>query len=132
MKEYLLDTSICVALFRGNKTVEKRLNQIGREHCYISDIVLAELRFGAYKSARIEENLELINDFVREIQVLPLADCIDIYAKEKVKLQKNGTPIEDFDLFIGCAAKAAGTTIVTHNVKHFRHIEDLSIEDWLA
>ena len=30
-----------------------------------------------------------------------------------------------------CAAKAAGLTVVTHNVKHFSHIEDLDIEDWV-
>ena len=36
---------------------------------------------------------------------------------------------EDFDLLIGCAAKAKGLTIVTHNVKHFEHIEGLDIED---
>ena len=39
--------------------------------------------------------------------------------------------IEDFDILIGCAAKAAGLTVVTHNVKHFSHIEDLDIEDWV-
>ena len=33
MKKYLLDTSICVFLFRNNQ-----------------DVVLAELRYGAYKS----------------------------------------------------------------------------------
>lgn len=41
------------------------------------------------------------------------------------------TPIEDFDLLIGCAAKAAGLTMVTHNKKHFSHIEGTIIEDWV-
>ena len=40
--------------------------------------------------------------------------------------------IEDFDLLIGCAAKAAGLTMVTHNVKHFSHIDGIEIEDWVA
>ena len=47
---------------------------------------------------------------------------------ESLNYEKN---IEDFDLLIGCAAKAAGLTVVTHNVKHFSHIEDLDIEDWV-
>jgi tRNA(fMet)-specific endonuclease VapC len=42
-----------------------------------------------------------------------------------------GQKIEDFDLLIGCAAKARGLTMVTHNVKHFEHIEGLTIEDWV-
>ena len=53
------------------------------------------------------------------------------YAQEKLRLKDSGKPIEDFDLLIGCAAKAAGLTIVTHNVKHFSHIEGLDIEDWI-
>ena len=45
-------------------------------------------------------------------------------------LWKAGKKIEDFDLLIGCAAKAKGLTIVTHNRRHFEHIEGLQIEDW--
>ena len=131
MKNYLLDTSICVFLFRNNRDVAQRLNEIGSERCFICDVVLAELRYGAYKSDRTEENLKLIDDFVKEIKVLPFADSIDIYAQEKLRLMNSGKPIEDFDLLIGCAAKAAGLTIVTHNIKHFSHIEGLDIEDWV-
>ena len=35
MKKYLLDTSICVFLFRDNHDVAQRLNKIGRERCFI-------------------------------------------------------------------------------------------------
>ena len=61
-----------------------------------------------------------------------LADSIDVYAKEKVRLKNAGKPIEEFDLLIGCAAKAAGLTMVTHNVKHFSHIDGIEIEDWVV
>ncbi|MBQ9678059.1 MAG: PIN domain-containing protein [Prevotella sp.] len=131
MKKYLLDTSICVFLFRNNQEVAQRLNKIGHKRCFICDVVLAELRYGAFKSNRTKENLKLIDDFVKEVRVLPFADSIDAYAQEKVRLKDAGKPIEDFDLLIGCAAKAAGLTIVTHNVKHFSHIEGLEIEDWI-
>jgi hypothetical protein len=80
--------------------------------------VLAELRYGAFKSDFVEDNLKLIDEFVKKVRVLPFADSIDVYAKEKVRLKNAGKPIEEFDLLIGCAAKAAGLTMVTHNVKH--------------
>lgn len=131
MNGYLLDTSICVYLFRGNHEVMQRLNEIGLEQCYICDVVLAELRYGAYISNYVDDNLRMIDDFIKEVQVLPFADSIDVYAKEKIRLKKAGNPIEDFDLLIGCAAKAAGLTMVTHNIKHFNHIEGLEIEDWI-
>lgn len=131
MNAYLLDTSICVYLFRGNCEVMQRLNDVGLEHCFICDVVLAELRYGAYSSDYVEDNLKMIDDFIKEVRVLPFADSIDMYAKEKSRLKKLGKPIEDFDLLIGCAAKAAGLTMVTHNIKHFSHIKDLVIEDWI-
>ena len=63
MKGYLLDTSICVSLFRDNREVAQRLNKVGREYCYICDIVLAELRYGAFNSDYVEENLKMVDDF---------------------------------------------------------------------
>ena len=131
MNGYLLDTSICVYLFRGNRNVMQRLNEIGFERCFICDVVLAELRYGAYLSNYVEDNLRMIDDFIKAVRVLPFADSIDIYAKEKLRLKNAGTPIEDFDLLIGCAAKATGLTMVTHNIKHFNHIEELPVEDWI-
>ena len=68
MKGYLLDTSICVFLFREHREVTQQLNRIGYERCFISDIVLAELRYGAYKSDFVEDNLKLIDDFVKKVR----------------------------------------------------------------
>ena len=131
MNGYLLDTSICVALFRGNTDVENKLNSVGRKKCHITDVVVAELKFGAYKSSRVAENLQQISDFIEEVKVIPFATTIDTFAQERLRLMKNGNRIDDFDLLIGCAAKSMGLTMVTHNVKHFEHIEGIHIEDWL-
>lgn len=131
MKGYLLDTSICVALFRGNRAVSSKLNAIGKDCCFVNDVVVAELIVGAYKSNRTSEILNQVNEFVSEIHVIPFADTMHIFAKERVRLWNAGQKIEDFDLLIGCAAKAKGLTMVTHNVSHFEHIEGLEIEDWV-
>jgi tRNA(fMet)-specific endonuclease VapC len=131
MKGYLLDTSICVALLRGNRSISKKINAIGKDRCFINDVVVAELLFGAYKSERQKENLEQIAAFVSEIEVIPFADSMHVFAQERLRLWNSGNKIEDFDLLIGCAAKTKGLTMVTHNVNHFEHIEGLEIEDWV-
>ena len=132
MMGYLLDTSICVAIFRGNRHVAEKLNEVGKEQCFITQIVVAELLFGAYRSMHVEENLEQVREFIKEVRVLPFNDCVKIFATERARLWNEGKKIEDFDLLIGSAAKAAGLTLVTHNVKHFSHIDGLEIEDWVA
>ena len=131
MNGFLLDTSICIALFRGDRAVAHKLDQVGMQNCYVNDVVIAELLVGAYYSEHIEENMRQVNGFISKITVIPFADSVHTFAKEKVRLWSTGQKIEDFDLLIGCAAKAAGLTIVTHNVKHFSHIEGLDIEDWV-
>lgn len=131
MNGYLLDTSTCVFLLRGKRSVEEKLNEIDEGSCYITDAVVAELMFGVYYSDQVEENLRQVKDFVSEINVIPFEQAIQTFAQERARLWKAGKKIEDFDLLIGCAAKAKGLTVVTHNRKHFEHIEGLQIEDWV-
>jgi predicted nucleic acid-binding protein len=71
MKGYLLDTSTCVAIFRGNRNVAAKLNKAGKEKCFTSPIVVAELLFGAYRSKFVKKNLEQTRAFVTDVQVLP-------------------------------------------------------------
>ena len=132
MNGYMLDTSICIALFRGNRAVAQKLNTVGLEQCFVNDVVVAELLVGVYNSGRIDENMQQVHDFLSDITIIPFSETVHVFAQERAKLWKAGKKIEDFDLLIGCAAKAMGLTMVTHNSKHFEHIEGLSIEDWVA
>ena len=130
MNGYLLDTSTCIFLLRGKRSVEEKLNEIDEDNYYISEVVLVELIFGAYYSEQIEDNLRQVEEFVSEMKIITFEETIHSFAQERAKLWKEGKKIEDFDLLIGCAAKAKDLTIVTHNRKHFEHIEGLQIEDW--
>lgn len=131
MKGFLLDTSTCIAIFRGNRDVADKMEKVGKDKCFITQIVVAELLYGAYNSKRVKENLKQTRDFIKEMNILPFENCVETFAKERVILWNAGKKIEDFDLLIGCAAKASGLTMVTHNVKHFSHIEGIKIEDWI-
>lgn len=59
MKGYLLDTSICVFLLRGKRSIEEKLNEIDESDCYITDAVVAELIFGAYLSQSMKPFIHL-------------------------------------------------------------------------
>ena len=49
--KYLLDTNICVHFLRGKYEIDKTIKEKGLENCYISEITVLELRFGAENSA---------------------------------------------------------------------------------
>lgn len=131
MKGYLLDTNICIFALRNKYNINEHLEEIGSQRCFVSDVTVMELRFGAYKSERKEENLRIVNHFIDQVNVVPFALSIDAFCQEKVRLQSLGTPIEDYDLLIGCAAKVSGLTLVTDNVQHLSRIEGLEVVNWI-
>ena len=121
---------LCIP-FRQKYGIAEKLSKLNPEQCYISEITIAELKYGAYKSNRIDENLQLIDELVAAVNVVPFAESIDVFAKEKVRLMSQGTPIDDFDLLIGAAAVQQELILVTDNVKHFKNIQGLVIENWV-
>lgn len=131
MKHYLLDTNICAFILRDKYDVKSRILEIGIDHCHISLITYAELYYGAVNSSSVEKNLMQLKHFVEGIDVVPIDDVIPAFAKEKVRLRSQGTPIDDFDLLIGASAKVYGMTLVTENIKHLGKVEGVTIENWV-
>ena len=129
--KYLLDTNICIHLFRGTFNLKEKFQKINLDDVAISEITLAELMFGAENSSNPEKNYKIIDQFSEQIKILPIFNAIQIYAIEKVRLRKNGTMISDFDLLIGSTAIANDLIMVTENVKEFERISNIEIENWV-
>lgn len=89
MKKYLLDTNICIYFLKGQFNIDKKLKSVGVENCFISEITVAELKFGAENSVQKEKNRIVIENFIDSIQILPIISCLDTYAKEKARLRKD-------------------------------------------
>ena len=129
--KYLLDTNICIHLFRGQFNLLEKFKQINLQDCAISEITLAELIFGAENSSNPEKNQKIIDAFLEQIKILPIFNTIPIYAKEKVRLRKKGLMISDFDLLIGTTAVENKLIMVTENIKEFERISNIEIENWI-
>lgn len=134
-QKYLLDTNICAFLLRGKYNLAARIDQIGIKNCCISEVTVAELKYGKilgmlkggpkYK----DQNLE---SFLSTIKVYCIESALDLYAEEKARLQLVGTPADEFDLLIGCTAVVHNMIMVTQNVKDFKNIRNIKLENWLA
>ena len=134
MKQYLLDTNVCVFLLRGQYAIDKKLDNVGLENCHISEITEAELKYGAELGRRkgLRQRMEHLNDFLASINILPISDAIDLYASEKARLRLAGTPADDdFDLLIGCTAIVNNMVMVTENLKHFKNYAGIWLENWI-
>ena len=134
MKKYLLDTNICVFLLRGMYEVDQKINRVGLNNCFISEITVLELKYGVELSKQRDgiDRKEQLNRFLATISILPITESLDFCAKEKIRLRLAGTPTEDdFDLLIGCTSVVGGMTMVTENIKHFKNITGINLENWI-
>jgi len=131
--QYLLDTSICVFFLRGKLDLDKIFREKGRENCYISEVTILELRFGAENSNNPKESHKAVDIFIKGLSIVPIVSCIELYAKEKTRLRKIGKPLNDeFDLLIGVTAISNQLILVTDNVKHFELLQGIKIENWFS
>ena len=128
---YLLDTSICVFFLRGRLNLDKIVKEVGLENCYISEITVAELRFGAENSDNPTKSNKAVDVFLKGLTIIPIFGSIKRYAIEKVRLRKIGKPINDeFDLLIGVTAIENQLILVTDNVKDFKFLNGIQMENW--
>ena len=131
MNNFLLDSDTCISLIRGNGAIRERIVRIGSERCFISEITVAELRFGAERSNRRDAEHYIVDLVCEEFTVLTISRAIRFFAAEKARLWNIGQKIADFDLLIGATAVYHGLALVTNNTKHFERMQSLQLENWM-
>ena len=113
MKKYLLDTNICIFFLKGQYGLNKKIAGVGEENCFISEVTVAEMKYGVENSKTIEVMRPIVEAFIPKFAVIPIYDSLNIYAKEKAKLRKQDLLIDDFDILIGA-------TSINHNMVYAR------------
>ena len=133
---YLLDTDILSNLVKRtpSTTLIVKLASVPRDQQFTSSITLGELLYGAHK---LREGSYLLLERIRSglppnLPMLPFDEAAARrYGEVRAELERQGTPLGDGDLRIGSIALARGLTLVTGNVRHFRKIPGLLLENWL-
>jgi tRNA(fMet)-specific endonuclease VapC len=131
LKKYLFDTNICIYFLKGLFNLDKKIENAGLSNCFVSEITIAELKFGAENSENQEKNRKTVDQFVNKFTIIPIFNSLDVYAKEKSRLRKKGLPLDDFDLLIGATAISNNLTLVTRNVSDFERLKGIQIENWV-
>ena len=129
---YLLDTNICIfAIKRKPAKVFELIRDRTKEGLYISSLTVAELEFGVQNSEREEQNRIALLKFLSIFNILNFddGDAID-YGKLKVDLRRKGESIGPIDMLLAAQALNKEMIFVTNNVKEFKRVKGLKIEDW--
>ena len=129
---YLLDTDTVIYILKGDPVAEANLKKHIHDSIKMGTITLMELYYGAYKSQKVTSNIAKIKNLENVLEIIPVGEEVaEIFGREKVRLEKEGAPLDDFDLVVGCCALAHNLTLVTNNVRHFKRIEGLQVTNWI-
>ena len=133
MLKYLLDTNIVIYVIKRRPIEVLGLFNENAGRMAMSAITLSELYHGAEKSAKVSQNLEVIEEFSSLLEVLPYtAKASAHYGSIRSALEKAGQPIGVNDLHIAAHARSEGLVVVTNNVSEFARVPGLMVENWVT
>lgn len=144
---YMLDSDTVIFMLRGLKAPARQKARRDRALALVarcqaaqgngdvvalSAITVSELEFGAYNSADYESEIAAVRKLLAPFEILDYdaASCPSYYGRVRHELEQAGQPIGAMDLLIAAHALAAGATLVTNNIAHFRRVSGLSVVRW--
>ncbi len=129
---YLLDTDTCIYLTKtSSRSVAARLALEPADAAAISVITLGEMRFGAEQSSQRLRAIASLDLFATMIHVLPLQpEVSEAYGSIRAELKRQGRLIGANDLWIAAQALTLNLTLVTNNLREFRRVSGLRVENW--
>ena len=128
---YIVDSDILIYFLKQHPQVTQKFGTTDPDQIGTTIINYAELLFGAYNSAKVQQNLKNIKSFLETISIINFdKNAGEIFAQLKTNLRKSGKVIADLDLIIASICLSNDFILVTNNIKHFGRIEELKIENW--
>jgi tRNA(fMet)-specific endonuclease VapC len=115
---------------KGLYELNKKIIEAGQENCFISEMTVAEMKYGVENSKTSAKMRPVVEAFIPKFAVIPIYNCQDIYAFEKAKLHRKGIMIDDFDILIGATSVVNDMVMVTNNSAHLDRLDNIIIEDW--
>jgi tRNA(fMet)-specific endonuclease VapC len=132
--KYLLDTNTCIYII--NKKPSSAVNRIRSkqpDEVSISAITIAELEYGVHRSKHIDRNRIALLEFLVPFMILDFdQSAAAVYGSVRASLERKGTPIGPMDLLLAAQALSQQLVLVTNNVREFRRVAGLQIENWIA
>jgi tRNA(fMet)-specific endonuclease VapC len=132
----MLDTNTCSFLIR--KRPEYLLDRLQKivvsgHQVVISSITYAELSFGAINKKASPKMPGIVIEFVERLDEVLSWDkkAVEASAAIKKKLESAGMPISHNDILIAGHCISINAILVTDNVREFKRVEDLVLENWV-
>jgi predicted nucleic acid-binding protein len=129
----LIDSSVLIAVERGQLRLEALLDRHGGEDVAIAAITASELLHGVHrlKGARRARSEALVE---RLLGLLPVIDfdlaVARVHATLGAELGAKGTPVGAHDLMIAATAVLLDNAVATRDLRSFPRIKGLNVLRW--
>jgi tRNA(fMet)-specific endonuclease VapC len=137
MSLYILDTDTLTLLQEGHASVQARVAARRPDEIAITVMSVEEQLSGWYRRlrrAKKPEDLAKVYDrltiAVQALARLPILSFSPAAIHRARALQSQKLNVRKMDLSIAAIALEHDSTVVTRNVRDFRRVPDLKVEDW--
>jgi tRNA(fMet)-specific endonuclease VapC len=131
---YCFDTDVISATIRPAPPLHllRRLATVPPAEQFTTSITVAELIYGARRAGR-ESLTARVEAVVRGAQTVLPFDTVAArrFGGLKAELESRGEPLAEPDLRIAAIVLSRDLTLVTRNVRHFRRVPGLAVENWV-
>ncbi len=132
MLRFMLDTNICIYVIKNRPASCREKFNTHSGAMAISSVTLAELMYGAMKSAKPDSNMRTVEEFSARLTVLDFdTNAAGHYGDIRSVLETQGKVIGPYDMMIAGHTRSQGLILVSNNTREFERIEGLRLENWV-
>jgi len=132
MIKYMLDTNILIYTIKNRPKKVRDAFKKHADYLAMSTVTLGELIYGAEKSTQSVRHLADIEALAARMDVVPFDSQAAIhFGQVRAELSKSGKLIGPFDLMIAGHARSRGLILVTNNLREFKRVPGLRVENWV-
>jgi tRNA(fMet)-specific endonuclease VapC len=124
----------------GHQGIAARIRQVGEANIATTLVTEVEILRGRHEFLvkasdgeqvlRAQQLLDASKDLLRTLPIIPL-DAAAATEFDKLRQNKKLKKVGRADLLIAAVTLARRATLVTRNVKHFRQVPGLHVENWV-
>jgi len=130
--KYLLDTNILIYAIKNRPKKIREAFTEHAEHLSMSSVSLGELIYGAEKSQHTARNLADIDALAARMDIISFDEEAAIhFGQLRAELASAGKIIGPYDLMVAGQARSRGLILVSNNLREFKRVPGLRVENWV-
>jgi tRNA(fMet)-specific endonuclease VapC len=131
--KFLLDTDTCIHLLKKHPKTLTRFRVENVSNLGISSVTVFELLAGVEKCENPQREQGKLDMLRAGLQTFDFDEAAAAAAaKVRAALERKGQVIGPYDTLLAGHALELGCTMVTHNLREFKRVPGLKVEDWVT